>query len=459
MWSCGIGCSMAGFFILNGACVQCPIGSYCPGDNRIIACGQNSTTTSTRSSLISQCICNPGYYGVNGLCGICPFGSYCTGSSIQSCPNNANTTTEGAVNLSQCACKSGYYGPNSSCKICPVGNYCPGGMPITIGCNPNSNTTSPGAQSINQCICNSGFYRSSGGTCLPCPENSHCTSSAFTCHVGHEINTDQTGCTACVGPNLYKPANGNTACIPCPSHAVCTLTDYQCNPGYFTPAGGPVQCAPCPPGTIQSFEGNNSTGLSVCRPCPVGMYQPESAQLKCKICPGNSTCTSTTGTIMFTCNDGYIRSTDQLACVKNPIGYTTPSVTTPSTNPSIPGNNNGSWITFWQANPALCITIIVGCWFLLTIIGFLAGYLLCQQTTIASMHQVDPTGSSNMTAPTSLNTVSRYSNQMRNTRPRSYTNPRIQNQSSIMTIGSGGSATVRRPRPISIASNTVRVAR
>lgn len=432
MWAFSIDCSMAGYYIWNGACLPCPIGTYCPGDDSIRTCGQNSNTTTIGSNLVSQCICNSGYYGVNGSCTICPIGSFCSGGFATQCSNNANTTQEGSFASNQCLCKPGYYGISSNCTICPLGSYCPGGM-SAVACSSKSNTVSQGTTSISQCICNTGFY-GNNGNCIVCPENSQCTSTSFKCQAGYEISSDQTRCTACISPNKYKPADGNTMCITCPANAICTQTDFQCNAGYFTSVSEPAQCSPCPPGTSKPMAGNS--GPIACQPCLRGMYQPQSAQLNCLVCPENSTCT-TTGTIMFTCNAGYRISIDQLSCE-------IPG--TPTSNPKTAGSSN-FWVTLWQTNIALGIVIISSFWLFLMVLGFVAGYLLFHKNHNRARNAMNESqvGQSSMTVPATAEERSRYYNTR--TRPRSHVT--IRNQPSLYT-------TERRSRPVSIAVATVR---
>lgn len=124
---------VAGTYKLNGNCIECPIGSFCPGGFSMHACPAGTTTNSIMSISQSQCACMPGYYVAGDSCFICPIGSYCpNGLKPNRCIANGTTSTEGAKDVSECVCAFGWVKIDGACKECVKSN----------GCDPDGNTNS-----------------------------------------------------------------------------------------------------------------------------------------------------------------------------------------------------------------------------------------------------------------------------------------------------------------------------
>lgn len=76
-------CTAPGFGLVNGDCVQCPIGYYAElntatGSNDCVTCGTGYTTLGVGTISSSSCACDAGY-GLNttsGACEACPFPFY-----------------------------------------------------------------------------------------------------------------------------------------------------------------------------------------------------------------------------------------------------------------------------------------------------------------------------------------------------------------------------------------------
>lgn len=209
---------------LNGTlqyhCVQCPAGSYCPGNNIELPCstntfsftGQTSCTTCHINSFAWQpqnidstaCLCKPGYEGSYGdnctacapgkyqavnfsagdmannipdkiECQACAVGYYQAqpaGTACVTCPQHATSDLQ-AASLEYCYCLPGFFGTAETCRLCPEGFYCAGGE-FKEACRPFSNSAN-GSKTEADCKCVGGFYSSADATpCLICPANTYC---------------------------------------------------------------------------------------------------------------------------------------------------------------------------------------------------------------------------------------------------------------------------------------------
>jgi len=101
-------------------CTECPANTYRDMVNGTIvaacrSCPDNSIS-GTKSTSLSDCICEAGYYGNPGqgrACEPCPVGTYnalqnqTTLEACLSCPGNASTSDSAQSNISDCECNSG----------------------------------------------------------------------------------------------------------------------------------------------------------------------------------------------------------------------------------------------------------------------------------------------------------------------------------------------------------------
>ncbi|XP_022091514.1 sushi, von Willebrand factor type A, EGF and pentraxin domain-containing protein 1-like [Acanthaster planci] len=173
-----------------------------------------------------------------------------------------------------------------------------------------------GAVTINKSapLCRRGSVALNDTDCISCPVGSYFDGKTETCKVCAE--------------GTYQDEEGQDQCKPCPWG---TWTDgsrakdvnecrLECKPGTFSPSGlttcrpcprGSFQpnfkqmaCLPCMEGTTTSTKGARSpsdcqvicgpgtfsaTGLHPCQPCPLGSYQPSEQQARCIPCAGGGT--------------------------------------------------------------------------------------------------------------------------------------------------------------------------
>jgi hypothetical protein len=129
-----------GYYYVDGVVTICPQSSWCPGGSvsragdTIFECPLGSTTPSTGASDLGDCVCEPGYYYNGNAVVICELNKWCAGGSITGagavatpCPSTSTTASTGSSTLDQCLVAGGSYLTGGVVTICPVGFYCPGG--------------------------------------------------------------------------------------------------------------------------------------------------------------------------------------------------------------------------------------------------------------------------------------------------------------------------------------------
>ena len=138
----------------------CIAGSYCDGSGTATpgisgcskACPENSTSTSGATS----CTCNDGYYMVDGVCEICPIGSYCANNIKTVCDTGYTTDNTGATSESQC-----YTTCEVACiqQTCPDNATCTHGATVTTGKQYVGGTCDAVVSACDMTVsCNSGYY-------------------------------------------------------------------------------------------------------------------------------------------------------------------------------------------------------------------------------------------------------------------------------------------------------------
>jgi hypothetical protein len=140
-----------GSAIIN-TCIACSLGTYKSTLDNIdcIACPTNTSTMMTASTMVTNCMCQPGSTGINGgICSLCAESTYKStygSDSCVSCPLYA-VSTIGSVNATDCKCMAGFLqnGPGGECVDI---NEC--------------DTSNGGCGSANICLNSPGGY-----TCLP----------------------------------------------------------------------------------------------------------------------------------------------------------------------------------------------------------------------------------------------------------------------------------------------------
>jgi hypothetical protein len=344
------GCN-PGYTLSNNSCQPCPAGTYkeVDGSSKCLFCDFGKYSNSTRrttgaaciscpkytttryegSSLLSDCICEPGYYNGSSSfdCLPCPLGSYKDAAGTGGCtlcaPSTYNPTTAGSFlgaclpcpfgsnslagsnSSDQCICIAGY-GLEDYCMPCGPGEFstdqdmfcrkCPNNTySSTLGaissstclpCSSNSFTTGPGAVQAADCKCDFGFSGLDGGTCTICQPGTYSDTQ------GPEP------CTRCP-LGSYSAAYGavdSSTCRPCPANSytvdsaqTSNLSCY-CNLGFEGKGGGP--CSPCQPGTYSDTFSNNS----MCASCPRETYSNATAAEDQGTCSPCVTFSRTSGT-------------------------------------------------------------------------------------------------------------------------------------------------------------------
>ncbi|KAJ1491451.1 hypothetical protein T484DRAFT_1882630 [Baffinella frigidus] len=282
-----------------GACTLCDAGKYSGAtgatSNVCIACPFFSSTSSTGSSVVTDCSCIAGYIG-----------TVMTASSTCSpCPAGYLQTTPGSTSCDPCP--SGKYNPNeggdedADCITCPL----------------FSTADSP-AESIVECYCNAGYTGPNGQQCTPCAAGTY------------KNTTGTDSCDAC-GNATYSTTSGATSdavCIECPYEAFASegagaLALCTCNAGYEGDAGTGANCTACRQGSYKA-----TLGAGPCTPCRGGTYSSDFAAENgdtCDPCPDNAYSPAGSGTAAVahcSCNAGYSGtiSTVDDACTICPAG-------------------------------------------------------------------------------------------------------------------------------------------
>jgi len=326
-------------------CVACAAGKYKAhlGSEACSACIPHSHSP-VQSDEVLDCICNKGYEG-NGssVCLACPVGKYkdWEGPRVEplpcaSCPKFSTTATTATTNLLDCLCLPGYTGPygppeaietrfffDFECSVCEQGFYkASTGSEPCLECPQNATTAAPAASS---CACNAGYTGRSHDNCTAC------VSGKFKDNIGSEA------CLPCA-PGSYAAEIGASACMQCPAGAQSSvgsalLADCVCKPGYSGPDGGPCraceqgkykeeagsgQCLDCPAHTISS-EASTLRSLCLCQPgftynpssqeceaCEAGTWKAANGSAACSLCPLNTNSPQAAPSISAcVCNLGY----------------------------------------------------------------------------------------------------------------------------------------------------------
>jgi DNA-binding beta-propeller fold protein YncE len=262
-------------------CRACPYGTYkAAADNSsCLPCPANANTTTTGALNLSSCLCNPGWYSAaffdnmdgsatsTNTCYQCPAKSFCTGGTmVDECPDNSSPTTVRAKVMSDCKCMAGFYSvspldaDSSMCTPCEQGFFCAGDQ-LRVSCALNS--TSPAQSAVaSQCVCREGYY-SVGGRCIQCPAGTYKNS------IGNS-----TQCTPC-SSGTYSTAAGAVSaafCTPCPDSnpisaaGASSASSCVCAVGHYSSSAGGV-CKPCEAGSYAAVA-----GLSACTLCPAGKF-------------------------------------------------------------------------------------------------------------------------------------------------------------------------------------------
>ncbi|CAE7267309.1 SVEP1, partial [Symbiodinium microadriaticum] len=161
----------------TGACVDCFLGSYCPGTGEAIPCPRNSTTTSVGRS-IADCICMAGFYSVQdeSLCQPCQRGKYKPNIGNGECPLTCPTSADsepGSSGLGDCFCQPGFHaktdattGNLARCATCDyAGLICRGGFE---GGNLTNSSSQSSRRVHAQPVAETGYYQTGATSAVAC---------------------------------------------------------------------------------------------------------------------------------------------------------------------------------------------------------------------------------------------------------------------------------------------------
>jgi len=140
------------------------------------------TSTGTCSGGTISITCNAGYYLLNGTCVQCESGFYCTGNNTRtSCPSGYGSSAAGSDAASDC-----YTSCTKACtqQSCPSNATCTHGSTSTTGTQYYGGSCSASASTCSITVtCNAGFYKNSSGTCTQCESGYYCpgNNSRYNC--------------------------------------------------------------------------------------------------------------------------------------------------------------------------------------------------------------------------------------------------------------------------------------
>ncbi|XP_052814812.1 uncharacterized protein LOC128241762 isoform X2 [Mya arenaria] len=334
--NCSIPACIAGQYILNGDCTNCPIDTYSTeelptSETECTSCTDECDLCDIRgtegpgASSVEECkvICGAGkeYIESSNTCDDCSRGTFKEDADrfgmCKNCTNSDYTTPgEGAVSNDECdirACAPGYKINGPNCEECPQGTYQNQSyQSFCYPCGTNLNTEGPASDSANDCqlFCSAGLQATAEkNDCAICPEHTYKEVEGFSpcincptdttsfdnrtacglvyCSAGKRLTPDETGCEPC-GVRFYKPDAGNTECLECDDglttdgEGQASCTKPWCVPGKYLSG---EECVLCAEGSYKASHGND-----VCTECASGFTTSRNgstAVLECDtvVCP------------------------------------------------------------------------------------------------------------------------------------------------------------------------------
>jgi len=278
-------------------CRPCGLGRYSvAGATVCTSCPLLSTTLSTTSAFLTECVCNANYYLLGSECEPCPgdmisrAGSDEIGNCSLVCLNHSSARPD-SILFSSCQCHPAWTGANGAeCSECAAGTYkdvngsspchpCPNGTyshkrsASCTACQTDSFSPQASGQ-LEQCVCNAGFTGADGGNCSAVPPGT------FKAAPGSAAPTN-------CGAGRFSNASGMSFCYSCPlfsnsSAGSATKTDCVCTAGYTGLHGGP--CHACSAGQYKA-----AAGSAPCTFCVPDSYQNSLAATTCNACPAYTT--------------------------------------------------------------------------------------------------------------------------------------------------------------------------
>ena len=262
------------YSVSGGACTQCPIGQFSPGN----VSGCTNCSAGTFASVLGTSSCSG-----------CPAGT-ASGAGASGCTNCTAGRWSASANSSSCTdCPAGNFSNTraTSCPPCPAGSVSSSGSPTCSVCGPGQYTAVPQQSSCIVCTagtlstgntsactnCSAGqFSLASSGMCSVCPAGTYSSSGAgacLNCSAGQYSVGGADNCSLCLA--------GRYGDAPMLSVATCS---GNCSAGYYCPAGSdsPTEME-CPAGQF------SVAGASSCSSCTAGRYGNASAATS-SLCSG-----------------------------------------------------------------------------------------------------------------------------------------------------------------------------
>ncbi|GFE53822.1 cysteine repeat modular [Babesia ovis] len=252
------------------ACIPCPVGYYCPGDESLpIRCPSGYTTKDTASDNVSSCVCDRGYAFFRNIgCRVCSGFGY-----------------KDVVG-------------NRDCRLCQDDGSVPTSIPLLPPLGP--------IKIVTEAMWDEELagFRLSEPYLYPALSRL-LTSITLFADTEHAMTQDR--CQYCIGGTYFDV---NTRyCVECPTDRFCPGGDYQplsCGSNAVTKVSRSVtgmDCF-CEKGYGNTLGGRHpTTGGVACYYCPVGQFQHlQFVDYNCLPCPDGSSTYSTGATSLLMCS-------------------------------------------------------------------------------------------------------------------------------------------------------------
>ncbi|XP_012938062.1 sushi, von Willebrand factor type A, EGF and pentraxin domain-containing protein 1 [Aplysia californica] len=290
-----VNCPVGTFYhVVNRRCEDCPQGTYQPleGHNTCLRCPDNMSTERPHTRSLHECkeLCLPGTSSANGLspCETCPLGLFQSDYSARfchHCPDGTTTHRRGTRTVKACAelCPPGQASETglSPCLPCPSYSYQPSrGQTQCIRCPAEGIALQNGATKVEDCIIPPGSWEMQSDKAIS-PDGSD----------GSAIFFNSCFADPCENGGTCSPGSGQSLfTCSCPKGFKGNTCDEYVNMCEGNPCGDKGICEPVP-GNFLCFCNEGFTGKN----CEVNIDDCEK-----KPCTNQGTCVD--GIDSFTCN-------------------------------------------------------------------------------------------------------------------------------------------------------------
>lgn len=303
----------AGYYLKYTQCVQCDVGYYMPNaSNRLPKCYKCRTDYTTLDTGAAECVrkCNAGEYFNMTLrnCALCPNDTYqdeviaTNARDCRNCPVNTTTTSTGSSMSSDCLgpCSFGQYIDIGlkKCSPCPRDTYQDEGQHVSFTCKTCDKfkiTLQAASSNVSECVysCSKGeFFNLTSKLCQECPINMYQDElGKQTCKLcDGKTFTIKTGSKVCINPCDYGEFLNRTAenCQNCSRGFYQNISDHtsvvckRCPIDFYSEMSGQKDCIACEDGGITFITGatNKTECIETCQPG----YFLEKTNRKCEKC-------------------------------------------------------------------------------------------------------------------------------------------------------------------------------